>query len=219
MVAKPSLAQVTAEACGPVTGLTDYRKKTDYGLQVEKAHFPAQVENWTRGHSGPLGADIDYTIQRIPNHHRALASIARQAERAKKDQLPVMQYPVECYFERAVRFTPDDHVVRMLYAQFLISRARVSEATKQLEQADRLVPDNPFTMYNIGLVYFDMKDYAHALAYAHKAMAMGLERPELRQQLESVGRWTEPETGASSPSTSTVPATAPSPASSAAVGR
>ncbi|MDO8450882.1 MAG: hypothetical protein Q7T10_18980 [Rhodoferax sp.] len=121
-----------------------------------------------------------------------MISIARRAVEQKKDQLPNMTYPVECYFERGIRFRADDHIVRMLYAQFLIDKARTADAGKQLELVAKMVSDNGFATYNIGLLYSDMKDYGQALAYAHKAMALGFDRPQLRQRLESVGRWTEP---------------------------
>jgi TPR repeat protein len=174
--------------------------KGNHVNQVEGAHFPPHVELWTRGNRGPLGSDIDYTILHIPNHHRALISIARRAGQLKLPQLPNMRYPVECYFERAIRYKSDDHIVRMLYAQFLIDHERPAEAAHQLESVAGMAGDNGFTMYNIGLIYADMKDYAQALTFAHKAAALGFSRPELRQRLEKVGRWVEPAASAAVPS-------------------
>ena len=44
---------------------------------------------------------------------------------------------------------------------------------------------------NIGLHYFDMKNYGKALIQAHKAMALGFVQTELKDQLRSVGKWVE----------------------------
>lgn len=207
-----SWAQVDASVCGDL-GRTqwDYRFATQaQHNEVEGAHFVPKVENLISGKSGPLGGDLNYTLKAVPNHHRALVSIMRWSKKLKLPQLPAMPLPVECYFERGIRFKADDHIVRMLYAQFLIDQARPAEAAKQLEQVARMAGDNGFTLYNIGLLYSDMKDYGQALTYAHKAMTLGFSRPELRQQLESAGRWTEPAAENAEPV-----ASAPSPASAA----
>jgi tetratricopeptide (TPR) repeat protein len=198
-------AQVDSASCGPVKARWDYRTATPVERnEVEGAHFPPIVEHLIRGNRGYLGGDLSYTLRASPNHHRALVSAMRYAERSKTPKPRDMQYPIECYFDRAIRFAADDHIVRLLYAQFLIGEKRNEDAARQLEQAATLVPDNGFTLYNIGLLYADMKNYPQALAYAHKSMAAGMEKPELRQRLEAAGQWQEP--------------AAPAPAASAASG-
>jgi hypothetical protein len=52
---------------------------------------------------------------------------------------------------------------------------------------------------NAGLIYFEIKNYYKALVQAHTALAMGLPRTELRDRLQSVGKWTEPVTNATPP--------------------
>lgn len=214
-----TLAQVDPSTCGDFRSNLqwDYRTATpNEHREVEKPHFPPKVENLIAGNTAPLGADLHYTLGASPNHHRALISITRWSARMKSTNLPYLLFPVECYFVRGMNFKPDDYVVRLLYAQFLILWARPADAAKQLEYVAKMVSDNPFTMYNIGLIYFDMKDYAQALAYGHKAMSMGFFKPELRQQLESVGRWTEPGIETTITPTSTTSVVAPAPAASAA---
>jgi Tfp pilus assembly protein PilF len=190
------LAQFNSSNCGPNPNpnSTDYRDpKTTYATQVENAHFPRDVELLIKGRTSSIGADIQYTIERIPNHHRALASISKYSTREKKDKLPGLIYTAECYFERAILFRPDDHIVHLLYAQFLINKGRPNDAKIQLTKAATLATDNGFTQYNIGSLYFEMKDYAQALKFAHLAMAAGFDRPDLRQRLESVAQWKDPE--------------------------
>jgi tetratricopeptide (TPR) repeat protein len=158
-------------------------------------HFTPKVENLIAGQSGTLGADINYTLRAFPNHHRALISATRLAEREKNDQPPGMLWPVECYFERAIRFASDDIVVRSLYAQWLGKRGRRPEAQWQLETALKSAQDSPISHYNIGLVYLELGDYDRALAQAHRALELGWPRQELAQQLKSAGKWREPGEG------------------------
>ena len=59
--------------------------------------------------------------------------------------------------------------------------------------------DNPFTHYNVGLIYFDLKNFDQALAQAHKAYGLGFVQPQLRDQLKQVGKWKDPDERATSP--------------------
>jgi len=179
----------TPGAYGPF----DYRKAAKQQLEiVESHHFDAGVESLTRGMTGPYGGDIAYTLRAFPNHHRALAAMQRLAEKEKRDPPLDAKLPVECYFERALRFQPEDTVARMLYASFLVSKKRNDEAVRQLESTRAIAGDNGFTHYNIGLIYFDMKDYEHALAQAHRAVELGFTRTDLKDKLVAVGKWAEP---------------------------
>jgi Flp pilus assembly protein TadD len=100
-------------------------------------------------------------------------------------------YSIECWFRRAVKFRPDDNIVRMLYAQYLFKAKRENEADQELGVAASQAGDNAFTQNNIGLIYFDMKNYEKALVHAHKAYGLGFGSPTLRNQLRSVGKWSE----------------------------
>ena len=208
----PVFAQVNESICGPLAnnfGPYDFRPEkfvrddmdshtTKRGL-VEGAHFTPRVEfligsqSKSMSQSEPPGGDIDYTLRAFPNHHRALMSVMKYGERKKSKQPAGLRYSVECYFERALRFKPDDTIARMLYATYLTKNSRLPEAVSQLEASDSLAAENPFTHYNIGLVYFDMKNYGKALAQAHRATALGFERTELRDLLKGVNKWQEPQ--------------------------
>lgn len=174
-------------------GPFDYRTdKSNLGM-VEDYHFTPAVEALVRGSTAELpGPDLSYTLGVFPNHHRALLAMARLGERMKSPQPPGASYSVDCYFERALRFRPDDVVVRMIYARYLSKTTRSREAIQQLEQATASAKDNAFSHYNIGLIYFDLKDYDRALRQAHKAISLGFPQTALRNQLQGVGKWTEP---------------------------
>ncbi len=159
---------------------------------VEDAHFDARVESLMSGRSTTRpGPDLSYTLERVPNHYRALIAMMALGEREKTDRPAQTAYPLECWFRRATAIFPDENTVRMLYAQFLYKSARDREAEQQLGAASSDASDNPFTLHNIGMVYFDAKNYEQALLHAHKAYALGLTNLTLRARLESVGKWSE----------------------------
>ncbi len=164
---------------------------------VEGAHFTPGVESLTKPSKtmySHMAQDVAYTLHVFPNHPRALNAMMRLGERHKMDIPPGATYSVECYFERAVKFRPDDTVVRALFAVFLGKKKKNTEAARQLEIATDFAKDNPITHFNIGLVYFDIGNYEQALAAAHRARAGGYTRPELEERLKGVGKWVEPTT-------------------------
>ena len=182
---------VSAVACGPLgEPFGDYLVDKERVARAESFHFTPEVEALIRGKSTTvIGADINFMLVNFPNHHRALVAMQRLAEREKKSQPAGAHAPVECYFDRAVRFRPDDVVARMLYASYLAKAGRGQEAAAQLEAAAQHAEGNPFSAYNIGLIYFEMKAYEKALAYAHIAYAAGFPQPALREMLQAAGAW------------------------------
>jgi tetratricopeptide (TPR) repeat protein len=178
---------------------------------VETHHFPPQTEMLIRPLQRHFGSDIAYTLQRYPNHHRALATIVRLGEREGTDQPQGSPRTIECWFNRAARFAPDDPVVRGLYADYLARRSRPEEAAEQLIWMERAAAGNPLTHYNIGLLYTEIKKYEEALTQAHKALELGMPNiDELRRRLMQSGHWREPSTSplprpASSPAGGTQP--------------
>jgi len=191
----PAVASSEKE-CGTLEwnyGPYDYRQITAGQRKlVEAAHFTAGTENLTESATGNFGADIRYTLSVFPNHTRALLAMERLAEKERRDPPNGAKFTVECFYERALRYKPDDPIPRMLYVNFLIKKNRLEEAHKHLQYVVDQEDASPLTQFNAGMLYFDMKDYDKALAQAHRVMAMGSERPELRARLESVGRWVDP---------------------------
>ena len=194
----PTFAQTGAAACGSLEnhyGPYDFRTDKPMLPIVERAHFTPAVEALIRGTTSALGPgdDLNYTLTAFPNHHRALVSVMNYGERQKTTRPRDLPLNVECYFDRAVRFRPDDSVARMIYATFLVKNKREADANKQLEQVALAARDNAFTFYNMGLIYFDMKNYGKALELAHKAYGLGVGPTDLRDQLKKVGKWVEAE--------------------------
>jgi tetratricopeptide (TPR) repeat protein len=184
------------DACGPLAnhyGPFDYRTHREKLKIVEDYHFNAGVEALVRGQSGnSVAADLSYLMRTSPNHHRGLMAVVRLGEQTKSAHPRNLQYSVECYFDRAIRFQRDDNVVRVLYAQYLGKRGRADQARQQLAAATEIAKDNPLSHYNIGLMYFDLGAYDEALTQAHRARALGMERDELEKMLRSRNKWKDP---------------------------
>lgn len=192
-----SLAHAQVNGCGSLHnhyGPFDYR--TAHPTQkeiVEIAHFSAGVEALTQRMTGPFGGDIAYTLRVFPNHPRALQAMERLVAKEKRNPPQDARLTIECYYERAIRFRPDDPVARMLYVNFLIKRNELDEARTHLKYVAETTQESPLTQFNVGMLYMDMKDYDQALIQAHRVMALGAERRELRDRLAAAGRWVEPE--------------------------
>lgn len=178
-------------------GPFDYRQRAQFAEAfetVEHAHFTPEVENGVRGNTTVIGGDMAYTLHAIPNHHRALAAMARYALRTKSVHLPSAKYPVECYFNRAIRMAPDDGAVRAEYGNYLSGLGQTEKAFGMYREAAEIEPQNATINYNLGLAYLKKKDYDQAAVYAHKAYALGFPLPGLKNKLTEVGKWQEPTT-------------------------
>ncbi len=181
-------------ACGDLQnayGPYDYRTATEFQKHlVEGAHFTPEVESLkgARG-SATVGGDIDYTLRAFPNHPRALLAMKRLGEREKKLKVRGANYPVECYFDRAVRFAPDDPAVRIVFGHYLIDKGDAAGARKQLELAREKARDNANLSYNLGLAYVDLKDYPLAREYAKRAYELGFPLEGLKKKLQQAGQW------------------------------
>jgi Flp pilus assembly protein TadD len=156
---------------------------------VERYHFTPNIENLVSGNTGPVGGELDYTLRAFPNHHRALAALAKLGVRDKTIKPNGTKYSVYCYFERAIRFKPNDAVVRMVYSNYLQKLGQPDQALDQLNVAVHLQPEDPTINYNLGLLYMEKKDYALARTHAKKAYEQGFPLPGLKNKLVQAGKW------------------------------
>jgi tetratricopeptide (TPR) repeat protein len=167
----------------------DSSQRQRYLPIVERFHFTPNVEKLVNGNSGPLGGELDYTLRAFPNHHRALAALAKLAVRDKTVKPVGAKYSVYCYFDRAIRFKPTDPVVRMVYGSYLQKLGQPDKAIDQFNVAVNLQPEDPTINYNLGLLYMQKKDYEQARTHAKKAYELGFPLPGLKNQLIQAGKW------------------------------
>lgn len=185
---------LSAAASGVSFGPFDYRHGPRDKLQmVETYHFSANVRNLRKGQSSTvLGSDIDFALRYFPNHIRALNSMAQLARREKSDHPRGARYGMDCWFDRAVRFAPDDNQVRLLYGIWLAKKGERALALEQLDQVREAVDRSPSMSYNLGLAYCETEDFDKALDAAHEAYTQGFNLPGLRNRLTKAGKWREP---------------------------
>jgi tetratricopeptide (TPR) repeat protein len=185
--------------CGPLKppgqfGPYDYRTANkDVKEIVEIAHFSRENELIMRGTSTTLpGPDLDYTLRAFPNHARALKSMSDLRFRDKVNPPVGMRYTAECWFNRALRFAPDDVQVHMVYGLFLLKSGDKKGAIEQLEIAREGGLTGGNFNYNLGLAYFQAQEYEKAREQAYKAKEMGFQLDGLKNLLTKAGQWREP---------------------------
>ncbi len=176
-------------------GPYDYRTATtQQKYLVEAGHFNLNTELLIKGTSTPRpGPDINYTLRVFPNHPRALKSAMELEEREKTKNPPDSTgYSMECWFNRALRFTPDDPEVRLVYGIFLLRQGKNNAAVEQLELARAGGLSSGNFNYNLGLAYFRAKEYEKARVQAYKAKELGFELEGLKNLLTKAGQWRDP---------------------------
>jgi uncharacterized protein (TIGR02996 family) len=197
----PALSQTTGPAaCGDPFkngfGPWDYRTADPKRKElVERFHFTPGIETMTRPVNTmmhDMAGDVEYTLNVFPNHHRALVTMRRLSERHRADPPPGTKRTVECWYDRAIRFSPDDNVPRVLYAQWLHGKGRRDDAMAQVDEAVRRAGENALSHFSIGLLLVEMGNLERALQQAHKARALGLQRPELENLLRRQNAWRDP---------------------------
>ena len=207
LCAAAAAAAHSAPTCSLRSGeagfIADYTSASDrqqYLYLVEIGHFTDSVRNLKRGSSGyPVAPDISYTLDHFPNHHQALDAASRLSIMMKTPQPRGLRCSVEGWFVRAMEFKPDDAVVRMTYGIHFYREKKLDKAVEQFEQAEKLAPENINLAYNLGLVYYDLKDYAKAMAYADRAYSADFPLDGLKKKLMKAGKWVEPRRAESRP--------------------
>ncbi len=198
LIGPPSLAlaqdQPSGEFCGDVftnaIGPFDYlnpddrtRTKTAGVPVVENYHFTPDVEGFRLTPNRLMG-DLGYTLRAVPNHHRALNAIARyDIERG----IPPNERSAQCWFDRALRFRPEDGTVWQVYGNWLSRKNRAEDAIKAYTRAKEINPDSAEVHYNIGLLYLRMGQLEKARESARLAYEGNYPLPGLRRKLAEKG--------------------------------
>ena len=148
-------------------GPWDYNQRaTHVHLErVEGSYFPPHVENLEGDpKAGAMGSAK--TLRIYPNHHRALYTLMRYYRDYPEDVDNSELYTMECMFNRAKFFTPNDPMVYMLNGMHYHWKSDFAGSKIQYMQAYELDPENPQINYNLGLMYYDQGDYETAAKHA-----------------------------------------------------
>jgi hypothetical protein len=178
-------------------GPYDYTNKANWKEKlplVERHHFSTDVETLRRGiTTRPPAPDLNYTLLAFPNHHRALVSLVNLSFREKTNKPKHMEYSVDCFFDRAMRFKPHDKRVQMIYGTYLMRNNKYKEALKFFDNAEDGLKGDPNFHYNRGLLHVELKQWDKAADDAAVAYSAGFNLPGLRDKLSRAGKWDEVE--------------------------
>lgn len=164
---------------------------------VEGAHFSLEYQAYLKGQKKssrqanelPPAAGFGYTLWAFPNQPLALAAMEDLGIRHKTEKPPGAILRVHCWFQRAVRFAPDDELVRALYGYYYARRGMPSEARVQLEKVVFLGSSNSSVYVYSAFAYIEIKEYEKALEAAKTAYQLGYSLPGLRNRLKQAGKW------------------------------
>ncbi len=156
---------------------------------VENVHFTSKIENLVRGVTAvnPVG-DITYTLNRFPNHPRALWALSR-ASRHPQWHTKTSPAKLLCYFDKALHLHPKDTAVLMVYGMHLHITGKLDDAEQKYRLADELGMSSSEFHYNYGLLLFDQGELDLAKTQARLAYEQGYPLPGLRRKLSDAGRW------------------------------
>ena len=192
--------------CGPLWrenkyGPFDYQKATpSERALVDGAHFDLEYDTYLKGElrslrqrdalpPAPPAGGFSYTLWAFPNHHRALAAMEDLGFRNKTERPRAAQFRIHCYFQRAVRFDPNDALVRAIYGYYYARRGKPKDAQAQLEKIDQLEPLSKDVYVYSAFAYLEMKKLDQAFTAAKRAYEMGHSQPGLRDRLRKLGAW------------------------------
>lgn len=199
-------APARAENCGPVplpgaAGPYDYvDSKYSWNLNdINQNHWvPAQRELKDKRVQWAL-YQLNYLLIRVPNHYPALFELGRIQQQypgvvydpalAGKDEVLEFSPTPECYFDRAFRYRPNDATLRMLFGMYHQRTGKLDDALAEYRKAESMDPESSEIQYNLGLLYFDLKDYESSRQHAQKAYALGYPLEGLRKKLTAAGHW------------------------------
>lgn len=156
---------------------------------TEEHHFNEDVETLRKGiTTDPMG-DVDFVLRSFPNHHRALYTSMQYRLKHRKWPNKAKWQPAECYYQRAINFSPRDLTVHTQFAILQYKFKQYKGALESYQIADRLSPEDPLLMYNMALTMVKLKKYKDAKAVAEKVYATGFPLPGLRNKLITAGHW------------------------------
>lgn len=153
---------------------------------VERFHFTPDVEALIKGQSSTIPSDIDYTLRQIPNHYRALDTMARWQLKFPHKESDKDYSNITCYFERAFDLFPNDPMLQFVFGVSQHRNKDFKEALRAYTKAEELGLTSAELYYNFGLVYVDLGDKEKAVHYAEKAYALGYKPPGLNIKIKKM---------------------------------
>ena len=160
---------------------------TELLRNVEKYHVGPTTEKLRTRQYESASGDLAFTLRYFPNHPQGLVLLLQLCEHWKSAQCaPPMVSEV---FERAVAVNPNIAASYVAQSIYLYRVKRFPAAIASLEKARTLDPNSLNAHYNLGLVYFETKQFELANEHAQRAYQLGAQVPGLRDKLVRAGQW------------------------------
>ena len=168
---------------------TNSEHRKNYLSIVERHHFSSNVQFLLKGDSSAfIWDDLVFVVKAFPNHHRALAVMVKH--RLANKPLSPGANRIECYFANAFSFKSDDAQVYLIFAQYLAKTGAHEQALRVFKKHESMKSVSSERDLSLGMLYFDMKQYAKARALAEKLSRNQNPNTELKDKLISVDQWT-----------------------------
>lgn len=171
--------------------MIDYRlRDTTSRLQwriadVKQNHLDPAVRRMNEGiYSTSVIDDLNFILERVPNHYPALQELIRYKLAGGNADL---HRSAVCYFDMAQQFAPDDANVLVLKGIYLYRSGNNDSAEVHWRQALQIDPNSADAHYNLGLLYVERSQYQDAIEHAVKAYQLGFPLPGLKHKLVQAG--------------------------------
>ncbi len=183
MAAAPALAQGGANQ--------DYFRagETHDGAQslrnVEEFHLGPGIAKLKAGQYSQAYDELNFMLAYFPNHPQALTLASELCDLKWKN----LRCDVEPLFERAIARNPNASQTYLVYGIHLQRANRLPQAIEAYKKSILLYPESGNAHYNLGLAYFDAKQFDLANQHANLSYALGMRLPGLREKLTRAGKW------------------------------
>lgn len=157
---------------------------------VTHRHLTTDMLLLRRGSTGSIAGDLEYTLNKIPNHPQGLDLASRLKMAVKSGLQPPNRKPVrevDCYFMRAVTRNPRVGETYYIWGIHLQREGDFMKSKEMYEKAESLGLDSAEFHYNFGLLYYSLEHYELAKEKADQAYSQGFPLGGLRKKLESSG--------------------------------
>ena len=89
---------------------------------------------------------------------------------------------------RLIELQPNSFKTRLYRANIYFTVGRLSDAISEYKEALKISPENPSAATNLGLAYFESKDYTNAKEMLESAVRSDPNNQMLKQKLEQAKR-------------------------------
>jgi tetratricopeptide (TPR) repeat protein len=168
----------------------DYRSHPSYARPeqllrtVERYHLGLSQQRMRERAYPQAFNEYEFILHQFPNHPQALLGMLELCKLAPQPKC----MPTE-FLERAIEVNPKAAGTYTVQGVYFTRIGKYPAAIDSYQIALSLQPDSANAHYNLGLAYFETKQYPLANEHAQKAYALGFPLPALREKLQREGQW------------------------------